>query len=378
MTLASPPAKKIKVCHVIHRFATGGLENGLVNLINHLPQEKYQHVIVTMQGYDPEFAARLNVEVPIYSLDKKAGKDFGVFVRMFRLLRKLKPDIMHTRNLATLEMNLPGYLSGIRRRIHGEHGWDINDPDGSVKKYQRLRRLVGNFIHLFVALSKEQERYLLERVGIKRDKVTRICNGVDLSRFSNVKQKSNQEINEDKLVIGCVGRLAPIKGHSVLLRAFKNLLQNVSPQIDNLELQIAGEGDELSRLSALAEQLDIGDKVKFLGNQSDIPAVLAGFDLFVLPSHAEGISNTILEAMAAGLPVVATRVGGNADLIAEGETGVIVDVNSPEALAKGMLSIVNDKNLRDQLGQKAQLRAQTEFSLEVMVNRYDGLYCAGR
>jgi len=123
------------IVHILHRFDVGGLENGVVNLINHLPEAEFEHAIVAMEGFSSEFAKRLNRKIEIFSVDKKPGKDIGVYFRLYRLLRKLKPDIVHTRNLGAIEAQVPAFLAGVKYRIHGGHGWDIYDPKGDVKKY---------------------------------------------------------------------------------------------------------------------------------------------------------------------------------------------------------------------------------------------------
>lgn len=368
---------KVKICHVVYRFSTGGLENGLVNLINCLPSENFEHVIVTLQGHSPEFFGRLNKSVAIFDLNKQPGKDVAVFWRAWKLFRKLNPDILHTRNLAALEMQVIGFFAGIPYRIHGEHGWDINDPNGTVIRYQKLRKFVGHFIHRFIALSKEQEQYLLDKVRISEAKVQRICNGVDTEKFSdqlfatNKLHRTESGASNGKIVIGCVGRLAPIKGHSVLLKAFKKVSDACDQQVC---LKIAGDGEERESLEVCARDLNITDRITFMGNQANIPEVMAGFDFFVLPSLAEGISNTILEAMAAGLPVIATDVGGNADLVTDNETGLIVPSNSPDDLANAMIRLIKEPETCKDFSVKGRSKACSEFSLSTMVARYHQLY----
>ncbi len=372
------------IVHVLHRFDFGGLENGLVNIINQLPSAEFDHAIVTMTGFNPAFAARLEREVPIYSLNKRAGKDLGWYWRLFRLLRKLKPTIVHTRNLGTLEAQLPAWLAGTQYRIHGEHGWDVYDPKGEVRKYQLLRRLFSIWVHTFVPLSSELEHYLRHKVGIPARKIQRICNGVNLQKFA-ASAKSMDDSREGALklpadwpfdqaafVFGCVGRQEKIKGHQDLLQAFKDLL--ATPEGKHCRLCLVGDGSMQVELKRWCDTQQLADQVWFAGSRDDIPTLMRRFNCFVLPSHAEGISNTILEAMACGVPVIATRVGGNGDLVEAGITGLLVPAQSPQDLTRAMQQLASDRGLCGQMGERAHQRATTLFSLDAMINKYAELY----
>lgn len=373
--------RKIHVVHVIYRFDTGGLENGIVNIINGLSDDLYTHSIVTLTGHSDKFAARLKKTVHIYSLEKKPGKDLFVFLRAFRLFKAIKPDVVHTRNFATIEFQLPAFLARVRYRIHGEHGWDIFDPQGEVKKYQLARRALSLIIDRFVPLSRELEIYLTERVGIAPRNITRICNGVDLKRFGELSRvdadiKSNTFSWADSgiFVIGSVGRLEKIKDHRNLVLAFSLLGGQDHSVLEHCRLVIAGEGSQRAELERLIHEKGLDDKVFLIGDQADIPAVMRHFNLFVLPSKAEGISNTILEAMACGLPVVATQVGGNADLLEDGKTGKLVPSENPVLLSNVMRQYLKDKALAENHGKAGKQRVAKEFSLDVMLKNYDGLY----
>ena len=151
------------VAHIIYRLDVGGLENGLVNLINHIPAERFRHAIICLTGYS-EFRRRIRrSDVPVFALNKPAGNSPLTHFKLWRLLKQLRPDIVHTRNLAALEGTLPAALAGVPVRIHGEHGRDVGDLDGSNRKYQLWRRLFKPFVHQYIALSKDLERYLHEQ-----------------------------------------------------------------------------------------------------------------------------------------------------------------------------------------------------------------------
>ena len=143
-----------KICHVIYRLDYGGLENGLVNLINGLSHEQWEHVIVTLDGVS-DYRKRLPEDVEVLNMDKKPGLDLGLYYRLWRVFRALKPQVMHTRNLATLEAQLPALLAGIKYRVHGEHGRDVHDLDNKSCKYRTLRRLFGLIVQQYTTVSKE-------------------------------------------------------------------------------------------------------------------------------------------------------------------------------------------------------------------------------
>ncbi|MCP5160713.1 MAG: TIGR03088 family PEP-CTERM/XrtA system glycosyltransferase [Hahellaceae bacterium] len=365
---------KVLIAHVLHRFDVGGLENGLVNLINRLPADEFDHAIVTMEGFNPEFAKRLNRDIPIYSADKKPGKDFGVYIRLYKILRKIKPLIVHSRNLGAIEAQLPALLAGAKFRVHGEHGWDVYDPKGEVKKYQQIRRVFSLLIHRFVPLSKELENYLLKKVGVPQRKIKRICNGVDLSRFSceTHSRPDDWPFDLNDVVFGCVGRLEPIKGHMDLLEAFQRLHSRLPEK--KIKLCLVGDGSQRERLALFVKENGLQEVVYFAGNRRDIPELMSVFDCFVLPSHAEGISNTILEAMASGLPVLATRVGGNEDLVEEDVTGVLVEARAPEKMADAMQTLAENAELRKNMSSQGKRRVHDFFSLQIMVDQYADLY----
>ena len=163
--MAAVSSKPARIVHIVYAFSTGGLENGVVNIINRLPEEYYRHTIVCVTGHDDDFFARITrTNVDIVDLNKPAGNGVAWLYHCWKLLRKLKPDICHSRNLSALEAQFPAFLASVPYRIHGEHGWDVNDLGGSNKKYQLVRRFFKPFIHQYVALSQEAVTYLMEKI----------------------------------------------------------------------------------------------------------------------------------------------------------------------------------------------------------------------
>ncbi len=361
------------IAHVIFRLAVGGLENGLVNLINRTPQ--YRHAIICMTEYT-EFHRRIEHDaVSLHALHKREGHDLGVFIRLWRLLRALKPDVVHTRNMSALEAQLPAWLAGVRGRLHGEHGRDVHDLDGSNRRYRWLRRAYRPLVQNYIPLSRDLENYLRDAIGVPAAKLSQIYNGVDTARF-HVAASGRAPlpvagfVPPEGIVIGTVGRLQPVKDQLNLVRAFLLLLKREPGLASRLRLVIIGDGPLWREAQSLLEQADAAHLAWLPGERDDIPELLRAMDVFVLPSLAEGISNTLLEAMASGLPVIATRVGGNAELVVEGVTGTLVPAAQPQALADALARYVAAPALLRRHGLAGRERVEREFSMETMVARY--------
>jgi sugar transferase (PEP-CTERM/EpsH1 system associated) len=366
------------IVHVVHRLDYGGLENGLVNLINRLPDDRLRHAVVCLAGYTT-FAERLEKDVELVDLNKQPGKDLGLYVRLYRTFRRLRPALVHTRNLATIEAQLPAFLAGVPARVHGEHGWDVHDLGGVNPRYRLLRRAVRPLVQRYVPLSGELERYLVDRIGVAPAKITRICNGVDLERFRPRRLSDDSPwpagfAAEDAIVIGSVGRMEEVKDPLNLVDAFLELWRRDAPWSERLRLVMVGDGRLREEAVRRLEAAGAADRAWLPGARSDTPELLRAMDLFVLPSLAEGISNTILEAMASGLAIVATVVGGNAELVEEGRTACLVPSASPSALADAVASYLGEPRRLREHGEAARRRAEARFGIDDMVARYLGVY----
>jgi sugar transferase (PEP-CTERM/EpsH1 system associated) len=365
------------IAHVLFRLSVGGLENGVVNLINRIPPERYRHAVVCLTDYT-DFAKRIQRDdVEIIALHKKEGQDFGLYWRLLQTFRRLKPAIVHSRNLAALEAQLPALLAGVPGRVHGEHGWDVSDPKGQVRKYQLLRRAFIPLVKAYIPLSRELEAYLLDPVGVPLRKLNRIYNGVDNDRFSP--QPGHAALppgfaNADSIVIGTVGRMHGVKDQLNLAQAFVKLCQQQPETAAQLRLVFVGDGPLREECRQLLQDNHLESQAWLPGSRDDVPRLMQAMDVFVLPSLAEGISNTILEAMSCGLPVVATDVGGNAELVVAGETGRIVPSADPQALANALAEYVCNPDLIQQHGEAGRVRIEQHFSMQAMVDAYMGVY----
>jgi sugar transferase (PEP-CTERM/EpsH1 system associated) len=368
------------VLHLVYRFDTGGLENGIVNLINHMPASEYRHAVVALTEVAPDFARRIERDdVEFVSLHKPPGHGISLYPRLVALFRRLQPAVVHTRNLAALECQVPARWAGVPVRIHGEHGRDVDDLDGTRVRYQWMRRAYRPFVQHYVALSGDLAGYLERRVGVPRRRVSQIYNGVDVERFrppAGTRSAIHGCPFTDRALFlaGTVGRMQTVKAQTHLARAFIRALELRPALRDRLRLVMVGEGPLRAEAQGLLDAAGAGALAWMPGERADVPDVMRGLDGFVLPSLAEGISNTILEAMACGLPVLATDVGGNRELVLGGETGAVVPADDVEALALGLVQMATEPAAAASMGRAGRSRVVAHFSLPAMVGAYQGLY----
>jgi sugar transferase (PEP-CTERM/EpsH1 system associated) len=368
------------VVHIIYALGTGGLENGLVNIINRSPPARFRHAIVCLTE-SGQFADRITAPgVEVIALHKRPGSDLAVYWRLWRELRRLRPAIVHSRNLAALEAQVASLpLWGVRR-VHGEHGRDVNDLDGSNWKYRWLRRVMSLFIHRYIAVSKDLADWLCDSIGLQRERVTQIYNGVDQARFLPRSEEVAGVLPEgfaaagETVVIGAVGRLAEVKNHGALLQAVALLLQQRPELRRRIRLVLVGDGPLRERLEAQAVAASIDEVAWFAGDRDDVPVLLRAMDIFVLPSLVEGISNTVLEAMATGLPVLAGRTGGNPELVDDGKTGYLLPVSDADAWSAALARLVDEPRERRRLGDAGRAKVQERFDWQVTVASYLEVY----
>ncbi len=366
------------IAHVVYHFGTGGMENGMVNLLNHLPPGRFRHAVICQTGYG-EFRARITAQdVEFFDLGKRPGQDYSWMPRLYRLFRQLRPAILHTRNLNALEAQFVGAAFGVGGRVHGEHGRDMYDIDGTNWKYNLMRRLARRVVHRYIAVSKDLESWLKETVRVPAPRLNQIYNGVDTIKF-HPRQGPRPSLGPEGFfdgatcVIGSVGRMAAVKDYPTLARAFIQLCRQSSDPA-GLRLVIVGDGPALAECQALIDAAGLGRQASFPGDRADTPDWLRAFDLFVLPSLGEGISNTILEAMATGLPIIATRVGGTPELVQEGENGMMWTPGDVASLTRLLADYAADSERRQREGGAARSRVEQAFSWPNTASAYQAIY----
>ena len=371
------------IAHVVNRFGVGGLENGIVNLINRMPRERWLHAVISLTDVSPDFAARIErTDTRIIALGKKPGHLVREYPRLLHLFRGLRPAIVHTRNLAALEAVVPAWAARVPVRVHGEHGWDMHDPHGRRARYRLVRRIYRPFATRYIALSRDLEDYLRDQVGVPANRISQIYNGVDTDRFRP--SPVSRAIIPDcpfgapqSWLVGTVGRMEPVKDPLNLARAFIHARKQQPDTTRHWRLVMVGEGSLRPNVEALLERHGLSEDAWLPGDRKDVAEIMRGLDCFVLPSLAEGISNTVLEAMASALPVIATAVGGNGELIESGLSGTLVSAASSDALADAMLTYYHDHALARRHAKAARYVAERNFSLGRMVAEYVAVYERG-
>ncbi len=369
-------ARKQKIIHLINRFDIGGLEKIMADTINTL--DDFIHVIVTVTDANDKSKKLLKNQVEIIELHKRDGNDFKLWSKFFALLKDLKPDVLHSYNLPTLEFQLIGFLCRVPIRIHAEHGRYASDPLGKNRKYRLYRRIINPLIHYWIPVSMDLKIWLEEYISIPQSKVQLIYNGIDTSFFQPEKpgpklHRLEGFASSSDIVLGTIGRLDPVKNQKLLINALEYIVESRPGLKNNLKLAIVGSGPLKEQLYQQIKSLEFDNLVWIPGSRQDIKALLESFDIFILPSIAEGIPITILEAMSMSKPVVASNVGGIPEIIKPGK-GILVDSNNIQLLGDAILSQLDNMETSKQMGEDARQHIQQNFSLKAMTENYRNLY----
>jgi glycosyltransferase involved in cell wall biosynthesis len=375
--------EKSKVIHIITRLDMGGsAQNTLLTALHHDSQHYNVWLIKgsTLESAMTKAETRLvedqlktakkqGIEIiDVPSLVRRISpiNDVRALVALFRHIRKIEPHIVHTH---TSKAGILGRLAA----------WLARVPTRSLSKiFLQMEKLLGKITHHHIALTPEEGKDYLN-LGVATSKnISVIHSGVDLNCFKRSATKSNPGKNElaipsDSLVVGYVGWLIPIKGVTYLVNAMAEVMQ----RHPNSLLVLVGKGDEKGeeevKLSKQVENLGIVDNVRFLGWRPDVGEIMSCFDIFVLPSLNEGMGRVLVEAMATGLPIVASRVGGIPDLVKHGENGLLVPPADEGALERAISDLLSDEARRKRMGETGK-RICRPYSIEAMVEKIDDLY----
>ncbi|AWL05272.1 TIGR03088 family PEP-CTERM/XrtA system glycosyltransferase [Massilia oculi] len=367
-------AQRPLVVHLVYSLDVGGLETLLVDCINRLPPEKYRHAVVCLTRYT-EFAQRITQPgVELYALNKPPGNGVKVHRDFWQLMRRLRPAILHTYNLAAMEFCFTAAVAGVPVRIHAEHGRDAADPQGLNRKHNFLRRRLAPFIDRYIPVSDDLQRWLADVVGIPAAKNHLIKNGVDTERFKpRADAGGAAPWGPDDIVIGAVARVQDVKNHRGLVAAFALLRERLPALRARLKLTIVGDGPLLGAIREQVAEARLQDAVWLPGARADVAELLHGFDVFALPSLAEGTPVSLLEAMACGLPSVCSNVGGIPEVVTDGVQGLLVPVDV-DALAEALARYAQDPAMRARHGAAARERIEDKYSMAAMLRAYMALY----
>ncbi|MBV1911050.1 MAG: glycosyltransferase [Kangiellaceae bacterium] len=362
----------IKILHVVLSLGTGGLENGIVNTINGCDREKFKIDVICLRELG-ELGERIqNPSSEVLFDSKKSNGLMNAVSAIREANNKNNYNFIHTHGWATM---LAGFIAKLLDRspiiINGEHGTLYFN----TFRQRIMQRFLFNRMKINLSVSGALVKEISRRFRVSEKRFIAILNGVDTSRFQpNISNRqrirSELALDEDILLVGSVGRLVNVKNYPSLIRAYALIHQQYSKS----KLLLVGDGPEREALVKLTEQLDLVNNVIFLGRREDIPAVMNALDIFVLPSFREGLSNTILEAMSSGLPAVVSKVGGSPEIVIEGETGHLFEVDDIAYLSSLVLNLFNKPKQLNDMSRRAREHVTKHYSLLSMVEKYQNVY----
>ena len=358
--------RPVHVMHIVYTLRTGGMEMGVVKLVNGLDTARVRSSICSTTPAGAEIKALVRPSVPIFELSRRAGTDLRFVRDLYRLFKRERPDVVHTHAWGTLiEGLVAARAAGVPIVVHGEHG------TLQLRGYQRrLQRVAWSAADRVLSVSSKLAERMSAATGFAAARITTIRNGVQVARFQPVDRRAARRalgIPEGPTV-GTVGRLVAVKDQATLVDAVAELQRTGVAAT----LVIAGDGPERAALDGRARAA--GVDLRLLGYRADVEQVMGAMDVFVLSSVSEGLSNTILEAMAAARPVVATRVGGAEEMIEDGVTGVLVPPSNAGAMAAALGRVLGAPDGGAAMGAAARRRVEAEFTLPGMMTRYEQLY----
>jgi glycosyltransferase involved in cell wall biosynthesis len=357
---------------ITHDLDIGGLQQVIVNLCRTIDRERFDVSVLCLRhlGEFVPIIEKLGIEV-ILLPQKQNSVDYLSFLKVAKILREKKIDVIHTHNTQPLiDGTLGALLAGVKTIIHTDHSREFPDK----RRYMFAEWLLSHFVYKMVGVSKPTSRDLITYERISPRKVVTVLNGIDGSNFGITvdKQKKRRElgITGEGPVIGLGVRLSEEKGVAYLLRAMPEIIK----QYPDINLVIAGKGASEKSLKREAADLGIEKNTLFIGPRLDMPEVLKVLDLYVLPSLREGLPTILLEAMAAGCPIVATDVGGNHMAITHGESGSLVESKNPGALAAEIVRVLGDEQLRNSYARRGLELFRSNFTAQAMTAQYEKLY----
>lgn len=368
--------KKVRLLHLITRLPIGGAERLLLGILRNLDDRRFESVVCCIQdrGELAEEAEALGVPVIALNLMQRGGHDRQVVPALRRLIREQHIDLVHTH---LYHANLYGRLAARKEGVPA-----IASVHNTYKKRKWYRHLINRWLarktFVVTAGSEDVERDLLEVDCLPKAKVVRLPNSIDLSRvetkLSVAEAKQRFGFAPSDIVIGTVGRVEEQKGQAFLLEAFARLSQR--PAGGQLKLLLVGDGRLLSQLKESAERLGITQTSCFPGNIAKLADVYRSIDIFVMPSLWEGLSLAMLEAMAAGLPIVATEVGGARDVLGNSQWGLLTPAHDSAALADAIAVLLDNPQRRAEMASGGADRVRKNYSVTALTSQLSNIYLA--
>ena len=368
MPVMSDSLRKTSVMQLVYSLQVGGSEKLACDISTHLDRGLFTPFVCALD-VDGDLARDLTRENIEHHVFRRKGVAPEVFRELYRYIKTRRIDIVHTHHFTQLWFAaLPARLAGARI-IHTEH--EFFSYGESLFSRAMIKPLSG-LCHRVTAVGPEVAEYFVRTIGMPREHVSVIPNGVDLTKFNYDPKPVREELglSKDHLVIGTVGRLEPEKDQKTLLEAFRYVKEKQSAA----RLVIVGNGRMADELKVHAKRLGVAGHTLFLGTRRDVPRVLSAMDLFALPSVREGLPISLIEAMAAGKPVVASDIGSVRDLIRHEDNGLLVEPGDAVTLSNSLLRLLDSSSLREGMGNRGRRLAERSYGLPAMIRAYEGLY----
>jgi glycosyltransferase involved in cell wall biosynthesis len=365
--------KRIRLLQITHDLSVGGLQQVVLTLCRSIDKQQYEIIVLCLRelGDLAKEVEKTGAKV-ILLPQKDSGTDYFSFLKIAKIIQQIKPDVIHTHNTQPLVEGVLGCIAACRlpKIVHTDHARQFPDK----KRYMFAEWCASHFVHKMVGVSQKTTENLRRFERISPKKLVTIENGIILQNYQITIDRTakRQELNlpESGSIVGVIARLEPVKGVTFLLKAAPAILAKYP---DTLFL-IVGDGSEKDSLIQESRDLGITDNVFFTGVRHDVPQLLKLFNIYVLPSISEGLPMGLLEAMAAGCPVVATSVGGVPGVLGKNEKGLLVESESPGQLASFVLEMFNNSRKRDAVIVNAVQYVDKHFSSNAMLASYIKLY----
>lgn len=372
--------KKINILFVLPNFDTGGSEKLVVDLVEHLNREQFNPVVCVF--FSGAYAQRIKESgIPFYVVHEggRIKNKIEVVKCLNAIVRKHKINVVNTHHPSALLQGLLSFkIFNQTKLIHTEHT-RLDNHSIITPRILRIQRLFMKFIDAALGISQGVCDYIRDELGVPEKKIIKILNGVDTGKFKFSKEEADRKRQEyrqklgvvnEEIVIGMFANFRKQKNHELLLRAVKLLKER---GINNIKVVFAGDGQEREQIDQLISHLGLISSVLCLGMRQDIPELMNMIDIYCLPSFFEGLPFSLMEAMAAGLPCVATNVDGNREIVRNSQNGILVENDNPEALANALQNLSANKALRETLGRHAADDIK-ELSFENMISKYEELF----
>lgn len=369
--------KRLRITHLVENLERGGLERVVIDLALEQAAQGNSVQVICLFGEGLLAQELITAGIPVIACHKGRGLDFGALRKIRRLLRGHATQILHSHNpmphyygvLASI------FMKGLRIG-NTRHG--MGNAPFHVRRELLYRASLMQTSFVAMVCESARRNFIRHRIVVD-DKAKVVPNGIRIQLFKLRSERAHEllmntlGLKSDAVCIATVGRLNPVKDHATLLRA----MVDVRAAIGNAVLIIVGGGKLQSELETLTKRLGLDDAVYFFGDRNDVNTLLPGFDIFVLSSLSEGYSISLLEACASGLPIIATDVGGNAEIVKTDINGILVGAGNAEAMANAIIKLARDGELRVAMGKRGREWVMTSGTIEVMAKRYAELYCDG-